>query len=411
MTNPVIIVDPVSAGVDLAPAFSARGVSCVAVRSTGLTHTTDLRNRDALRPADFLAVYQEHDGLLTELRELRPRAVIAGSEWGVALADQLASALTPESANVPELAPARRHKAAMQQALAEAGLPSIRTLHTASAAEAAAWLADQNLVGSALVIKPPASAGSENVHHIAPGGDWRRVFDHVLGHENGLLGTPNETVLVQERVFGVEYAVGTVSAAGKHSYAHLMRYNKTSAGDRETVFDHNEFLAIDRCEFDELRSYTEAALDALGIRWGAAHNEVMLTPDGPRLIETGARMIGGPVVGFARAATGGSQLERVVEAYIDGTVGASSFELRQTVMPVFLISPATGVLRNAEVFDEVSNLSTHLSTHVFKGNGDLVPRTVDYDTALGIIALAGPREAVFADYAKVRAVEKLLILE
>lgn len=46
----------------------------------------------------------------------------------------------------------------------------------------------------------------------------------------------------------------------------------------------------------------------------------MLTKQGPRLIETGARMCGGPVVRFARAASGSSQADKLVEIYIDGDV-------------------------------------------------------------------------------------------
>jgi biotin carboxylase len=411
MSNPVVIVDPVSSGSDLAPAFSARNIPVIAVRSTAYADSSDVGYAAAIQSANFLKVYDNSPDLVDDLRRLNPHAIIAGSETGVELADQLASVLTPQFANVPELARARRHKADMQQALADAGLAVIRTLNTASITEVMRWLAEQDLTDAALVLKPPASAGSDKVFHISPGGDWQRAFDHILSTPTALLGEPSETVIVQEQVTGTEYAVDTVSAAGKHVLAHLIRYRKTSADERMTVFDYTEFMPFDSRQHGELLQYASQTLDALGIRWGAAHSEIMLTAAGPRLIETGARMCGGPVLGLARAATGSSQLERVMEAYLDGEIRTTQYDFRQTVVPVFLIAPVSGVLCNVEILDKLRTLPTHLATHVWKNNGDYVERTVDFDTTLGIVALAGERRAVFADYARIRQVEAQLVVK
>ncbi len=241
----------------------------------------------------------------------------------------------------------------MQSALANAGLPAIRTINTASAAEVRAWLAENDLLDAPLVVKPPASAGSDKVFHVHAGGDWLSKFEHILSTPTALLGEISETVVVQEMISGTEFCVDTVSAAGKHALAHLIRYSKTSAGDRMTVFDHTEFVEYDRAQYGAIVDFTERALDALGIHWGAAHSEIMLTAAGPRLIETGARMCGGPVLGFSRAATGSSQLERVIEAYVDGAITTPSYSLKQTVVPVFLAARTDGTLRNIEVLDEL----------------------------------------------------------
>lgn len=409
MSSPVVIVDPVSSGTELAPAFASRGVPAIAVRSVRAADSGDVGYATGIRAGDFVEVHDDGPNLMTTLRRLAPRAIIAGSEAGVRLADKLAERLTPALANAYDLSVARRHKAAMQQALANAGLPVIRTLSTASAAEVVAWLEDQGLRHAALVVKPPESAGSDNVHHVPAGGDWRPAFDRILATPTALLGERSETVIVQEQITGTEYAVDTVSAGGQHVLAHLIRYSKTSAGERMTVFDHTEFVAFDPAEHGALLTHAFRSLDALGIRWGAGHSEIIVTKDGPRLIETGARMCGGPVLGFARAATGSSQLERVVEAYTDGAI-REGYHLRQTVVPVFLIAKHGGVLSNVEVLDELASLPTHLATRMWRGNGERVPRTVDFDTTLGIVALAGNRNAVFADYRRVREAEARLVI-
>ncbi|MDB5101352.1 MAG: hypothetical protein JWM80_5773 [Cyanobacteria bacterium RYN_339] len=411
MTQPIVIVDPVDSGSELAPAFAARGIPAIAVRSFPPGRSYGVGFGSQIQPDHFLAVYENVPDLVEILRPLNPRAVLAGTESGVELADRLAAALTPEFANVPALSRARRHKGLMQEAITKAGLPAIRTLYTASATEAAAWLVDQGLTGSALVLKPVESEASDNVHHVAPGGDWRSPFNQILAARNRVLDATNEAVIVQERVFGTEFAVDTVSAAGEHVLAHLIRYTKTTAGDRLTVFDHTEFVPFEPAQHGEMLAYFRQALDALGIRWGAAHGEVMLTPDGPRLIEVGARTCGGPVLGFSRVATGSSQLERVVEAYVDGAIRTLAYDVTKTVVPVFLIAPASGIIQNVEVLDPLRELSTHLNTYTWHRNGDAVRQTVDYHTMMGIVALAGEREAVFADYKRIREAEAQLRID
>lgn len=408
--NPVIIVDPVCSGADLAPAFSARDIPVIAVRSTKLADVNNVGYGNRIQSDAFLQVYDNYPGLMDDLRQWSPRAIIAGTETGVLLADKLASVLTASLANIPHLSLARRHKGEMQKALQNAGLPVIRTINTACAAEVTDWLIEHDLVDKPLVLKPPVSMGSDNVFHIAAGRDWKPIFEHILSCPTALLREPNESVVVQEYVTGIEYSVDTVSAEGKHVLAHLTRYKKVSVGDGMTIMDYTEFMPYNHDQHSELLHYAKKAIDALGIRWGAAHSEIMLTASGPRLIETGARMCGGPISIFARAATGSSQLDRVIEAYLDEKIYTQHYDFQQTVMPVFLNSSVSGIVRNVEIFDKLYALPTHLATYLWVKNGDYASRTLNCDTTLGVIGLAGNRSAVFADYMKVRQIEAQLVI-
>ncbi len=407
MSRPVVIVEPLSSGIELAPAFKARGIPAIAVT----LKTSDWTGFGAkIRTSDFIEIIPEQPNLVELLKRFDPLAIIPGAEEGVPLADALALAMTPHFANDPKTSQNRLHKALMQEALEEAGVPAIKTINTASEDAVEDWIKTSQLVDRPLIVKPPASAGSDNVFHIPARGDWRRAFNRVLSEPSKITGKTNETAVVQEQAVGTEFAVGTVSANGKHYLAHLIKYNKMSFNGRETVYDHVEFVPYSEETHGQLFEYTKKALDALGIRWGAAHNEIMLTKDGPRLIETGARMTGGPVVGFAREASGSSQADKLVEIYADGDVSTKEYAFKKTVMPVFLKSPIRGKISNAEVFDKVSNLPTFLNENIWFKNGDEVPQTVDYLTSIGIIALAGNRQLVMSDYKRIRAMESELVV-
>ncbi|HBD7469391.1 TPA: ATP-grasp domain-containing protein [Legionella pneumophila] len=408
MNRPVVIVDPLSSGIELAPAFKARGIPAIAVTLKPLDWIGFGAN---MQTSDFIEIIPDQPNLVEVLAKYDPIAIIPGTEEGVPLAEALAINLTPQFANDPEKSQNRLHKAMMQKALQEAGVPALKTLNTASENEVEAWIRTNGLIDSPLIIKPPVSAGSDKVFHIPARGEWKKAFNRVLSEPSKITGKVNATVVVQEQAIGTEFAVGTVSANGKHYLAHLIQYNKISFNDRKTVYDYVEFVPYSKERYGELFDYTQKALDALGIRWGAAHNEIMLTKDGPRLIETGARMCGGPVVGFAREATGSSQADKLVEIYVDGGVSAEEYVFKKTVVPVFLKSPAKGKISNVEAFADLSKLPTLLNEHIWFKNGDLVPQTVDYLTSIGIIGLAGDRDSILLDYEKIRNMESKLVIQ
>lgn len=407
MKRPVVIVNPLSSGIELAPAFKARGIPAIAITLKPIDWNGF---GTKINTSDFMEICSVQENLAERLKKYKPLAIIPGTEEGVPLAESLASILTPQFANCPKRAPNRLHKALMQTSLIEAGVPALKTVNTSVEKTAESWIKANQLDACPLIIKPPISAGSDKVFHIPAKGDWKKAFNRVLTEPSLTTGKRNETVVIQEEAIGTEFAVGTVSANGKHYLTHLIKYNKTSAHDRKTVYDYVEFVPYSEKFHGELFDYTKKALDALGIRWGAAHNEIMLTNKGPRLIETGARMCGGPVVEFSREATGSSQADKLVEIYVDGEVSKKQYQFNKTVVPVFLKSPAKGKIFNVDSLADIPKLPTFLSEHIWFKNGDIVPQTIDYLTSIGIVGLAGERESIFKDYAKIRQMESKFVV-
>lgn len=407
MSRPVVIVNPLSSGIELAPAFKARGIPAIAV-TLNYQEWPEFGSR--IEASDFVEIIPDQPDIEKLMKKYDPIAIITGTEEGIPLAEHLTAFLTPQFSNDPKKSLHRSHKALMQEALKEAGVPTLKTLHTSSESEVENWIKENDLEDCPLIVKPPISSGSEKVFHIPANGDWKKAFHRIL-MEPVLSGARSETAVIQEQAIGTEFAVGTVSANGRHYLTHLMKYNKTSVGEHRTVFDHVEFVPHDKEALGDLFDYTQKALDALGIRFGAAHTEIMLTEKGPRLIESSPRMIGGPVVGFARAATGSSQADRLVELYADGDVVTKDYVFRKTVVPVFLKAVTHGTVSNVEVLDGISKLPTLLSRHIWIKNGDRVPQTVDYLTAIGIVGLVGDRETIFLDYKKIRSMESKLVFQ
>jgi biotin carboxylase len=407
MTPQAIIVDPYSAATGFGPAFAARGISPVAVLST----PTPLPAFAAGWHPEQFDVVREHGGSLADLAAaLRADdlvCVIPGIESGVELAEALSEVLTPQAGNVAGLAAARRDKWQMARALERAGVPVLRQVCTADPEEAQSWITGSGLDGHRLVIKPPKSGGTDDVHCAEPG-EWRPIFDQLLGTVNRF-GLRTDAVLIQEFAAGTEYIIDGYSVAGQYGVVDVCCYRKHASGQRIGIYDGAEFLPSDAPEVGQLVDYTRRVADAVGIRNGCSHAEVMLTAAGPRLVEIAARLAGSCMQACQRLAVGDSQIDRTVRHRLDGEF-TPGYTLRQHAMAVWLSTPRSGRLVNAEVLSAAAGLPTVQSLELPHRTGDVITGTVDLFSSLGVAVLAGPdRAAVEADYQYIQELQEKII--
>ncbi len=400
-----IIVDPVSTGKEYAAAFRAAGVRPVAVLTEA---EPTLAYRGSWHPENFDAVHVfdgDLPGLAARLRDYRPLCIIPGSELGVELYDGLAELACPGSGNVPGLGWARRDKWGMARALAAAGVPHLRQFCSADPDELARWIRGSGLEGRPIVLKPPKSASSDHVYLVRPGADWRPLFAEIFGQTN-LTGLRNDAVLVQQYAEGTEFLVDSYSVDGRHGLVDVCRYTKSGRDGHIGLYDRVEFLPPEHPDVATVWTYTRDVLDAVGVRNGCGHTEVMLTAEGPLLMETASRPAGLGHQMITELATGDNQIRRTIAHRVHGQF-RPGYRLAQELSAVFVSSPRAGVWCNAEIFAGLEELSTFHSKHLPFGTGDLVPATEDLFTALGWVILAGPdAAAVDADVRRIKALER-----
>jgi hypothetical protein len=410
MQRYAVVVDPVGTGQEYPGAFGAAGVETVAVLS--MPEPPEMY-RPSWHPENFSQVHVfggDLPALAEALRAYQPLCVIPGSELGVELAEALVDLVVPGTGHVPRLAAARRDKWAMAQALQEAGLPGLRQTCSADPDEIDQWLTDTGLRGSRLVVKPPKSCGTDNVHIVPEGTDWRPFFGQIYGQPN-MAGASNEAVLVEEFADGAEYLIDTYSADGRHGLVDVCRYTKLRRGDRIGIYDLVDFLPPDHPDVLALWPYTSSVLDAVGMRNGCGHTEVIITADGPRLLEVGARPAGGGHQMITKLATGTNHILRTVAHRVRGEF-SDSYDLIQHVCSVVISAPLAGIWRNAEIFADVDSLATFHAKYFAGGTGDWVPASEDIYTYLGWVVLASVDEqAMAADYRRIKDIERQIKID
>lgn len=415
MQRYAIIVDPLSTGREYPAAFRAEGVSPIAVLSAAepvdvLKDTWHPENFDEIHYFDGDYSAAGIQAMADLLGRYQPICIVPGAESGVRLYEALVPILLPGSGNVGGLGDARRDKWEMAKAVAAAGVPHLRQLFSADADEIAGWLASTGLDSRPIVVKPPNSGGTDDVHMVPAGGDWRGLFDRMVTAVNHL-GMVNGGILVQEFAEGTEFLVDSYSVDGKHGLVDVCRYTKVRKGDRIGIYDRVDFLAPDHPEVRVIWPYTLQVLDALGFRNGCGHAEVMLTPHGPRLIEIAERPAGGGHQVISKIATGDNHILRTVSHRVHGEF-KRSYQLLQHLCGVFISAPHAGIWRNAEIFDELEQLPTYVDKNFPKGTGDYVQSTDDLSSFLAWVTLvAEDEESIELDYRRVKELEKQIVID
>jgi len=162
-----------------------------------------------------------------------------------------------------------------------------------------------------------SSASTEGVTFCSTEEEVLSAFRNLIGTTNHL-GDKNTEVLIEERLCGTEFGVNTVSWNGKHRLAELWQYRKVKVEGVGNVYDCTRLHDWPEGQLMELVRYAFSVLDALGIRYGAAHTEIMLTEKGPLLIESGARIMGGTIPpDLIVSCSGQCQVDLMVAAYSD----------------------------------------------------------------------------------------------
>jgi len=387
--NSVVLVDAYSPSYALAKAFMDRGCEVVRVQSTvdvpqmyqGAFDTEEFRDNIV------------HQGVLGATAEAvakhEPVAVLAAGEYGVELADQLSEALELPT-NGTRLSPARRNKFIQIDTVKAAGVRGARQQLVEDERSLTEWHRE---TGGRVVVKPLRSAANDGVAVCDTPEESAAALRRILGSTT-IFSEVNSAAVVQEYLVGGEYVVDTVSRDGHHRATDVWKYSKmTIPGVRDRITG-GHLIAPDSPVRQTLVDYAFTVLDALGIRHGPAHLEVILTDEGPCLVEVGARIAGANTPYYAELGAGESQNTWTVEAYLHPerflATYARPYRLERHVSVCWPTAPQAGRLRAYPLLDSVRELESFNNVEVFVRPGGQVAKTVDDSTKTIAVGLAHP---------------------
>lgn len=402
----IAVVDGYSTARFLVEELARRGAECVHLRSQAEFAEAYTRGFDPEAYLADLGYVEEQAKAVAALAELAVDAVVAGTESGVVLAEALGHELGLP-ANEAGSVWARRDKFEMARRVRAAGLRAPRGHLCGTRDEAARWFESH---GGPVVVKPLTSWSTDGVRVCQSAGEVLDACDRVLGGRDRQ-GEINRFVLVQEFLEGDEYIVNTVTVDGEHKVSDVWRSLKGDGPGGAPVYDHLEPVPRGDEAGEQVIAYAKQVITALGIVNGAGHSEVMLTPDGPVLIETGARLMGSTLPWLSARYSGTSHMHLLALALTDraGFAAFRDTEVRWShhVRGVYLVNEREGVSRSTRWQREMESLETFVALNSSITPGGAVAQTVDLATSPGFVYLASESSAAIErDCEFIRSLER-----
>lgn len=321
---------------------------------------------------------------------------------------------------------ARRNKYLMGRIVGQSGARSVQQANCKSLNELHAFLDLLCKQGSyKCVVKPPQSAGTDNVFLCSSIAEAEKAFDTIFGKVNGI-GLVNDSVLVQEFLSGTEYVVDKVSRDGVHKLMAIWKYDKRSVNESAFVYFCEKLMPSNTEVSRILSAYADKVLTALDILNGPCHMEIMLCSSidkdtgktfyDPCLIEVGARCHGGEgtwmkivkeCIGFTSVEIG---LDVYLEAKLWNQLNSNEYTMHKSGIQIFMVSRQCGVVRSLPGDALIRALPSFRGITWEIKTGDFAHKTIDCFTRPGHVELvADNEEDIEKDYNLVHSEDFTLI--
>jgi biotin carboxylase len=331
----VLIIGPYSSGL----------LYIRAARELGVTLSVMTTNKDAYQLSDTLTslidnliVVEDFNAkaLIAAAKKLHVTSPVdgvgAGEEFLVTQTAFVAEALGLPGLNIDKVEDVR-NKALMRRRLREA---RVRIPRFASATSALDLEHVVEHVGFPAVVKPLSMIGSIGVARVDNPVELLAAYDDIVNDHETRRGTAlGSEVLVEELLVGTEFSVdGYITHDGQVNIFEFNRY-ELGAQPHFQVIGYTVCRAEDLPESIMLDAYIQDVVKALDICAGPFHSEVILTSEGPVLVEIANRLPGDHIPLLAERATGVSFAQHTIAALVGmppppthepiARVGASQF--------------------------------------------------------------------------------------
>lgn len=382
-----IVVDPTSSGSLLAPELKTYGVECIAVHGRPLPDTL-IKSYAADDFAHEFYLGDDYGELFSQLSTFNVAGVFAANEPGVKLADQLTHDFSFPG-NDYALSEARTNKYEMQEAIRRSGLKAIHQFKADSTDSIVRWVKDYGQFP--VIVKPISSGGTDKVVCCSSLDMVVQSCEAILDKMN-LFGFKNNEILVQEFIEGREFVANTVSCNGQHFLTEMCVYRKSISDTGAPVPQEMRYIRSNNPAYQVILDYNESVLNALGVNIGPTHSEIMLTNDGPVLVETGARISGAFVPRLTRRCARYSQLDLAVDAvlapdrFFEKMETGQAFHKHATLYD--LTSDLAGVVSHVPGRVEIEALPSFVDAIWRVTEGNYLNITTDVISSPGLIYLA-----------------------
>jgi biotin carboxylase len=353
-------------------------------------HKVVLDSKDAAGHVEFAKANRERFNI---------KGAFAGSDVAITVAAITDALGLPGIA--PEVAARSNNKALMKERWIRDGIPTPFGAEASTFAEASAIL---GRIGFPAIVKAVDNAASRGSVKIESRQELPAAF------ESAKSASRSNTAVVEQYVVGAEQSVETIVWQGHHYHVGM--------ADRQFGYHpfHIETAHFDPSELPEstqrsIYEVVDAAADSLGIDFGPAKADMILTRDGPMILEMPARLSGGFHSQYTTPLSSG---KHPIKAVLGLAVGRplDESQLRQSKHLVAVCSgifPPPGLIKAVHGLDAARSLPGVAEVFVTRGPGQRIdPYRDNGNRVCWVITLGADRAEALANF---RAAEQLVQFE
>lgn len=251
-----------------------------------------------------------------------------------------------------------------------------------------------------IIMKPADSSGSRGVHLINDIEEFKENFNYAKKYS--LSGK----VLLEEYMTGKEVSVETFVVDGE---VHIIQItDKLTSGAPFFVEEgHNQPSQLDEKTKEKIRIVAKQACDAVNLTQGPAHIEIMVTQEGPKMIEMGARLGGDFITShLVPLSTGVNMVKQTI---------LSALKEKVDLKPKFNKASAVrfinsfGKIKEIQGVDEAKRIKGVIETGFFKGIGDITENVQSSSDRTGYV-IVQEEDIEKAEQICSKAIKKIKIL-
>ena len=312
------------------------------------------------------------DGVMTLASDMPMRSVAAVSkELGlVGIDDETALKAT--------------NKAEMRKALLDYGVPIPKFFKVSNIDE---YMTAVEKFDDVFIVKPSDNSGSRGIYKVEDITDREAVKTaYCYSYEY----SRNGDVVIEEFMSGPEVSVETLTVDG---ICHIIQItDKLTLGAPHFVeMGHSQPTKLDKETADRICEITKAANKAVGITNGPSHTEIIVTKEGPKIVELGARLGGDCITThLVPLSTGIDMVECCIKIALGEKPDIERKWNKGSAIRYF--NQHSGVVKSIKGIEDAKNIDGVKQISIVHGVGEAVSEITDSGSRIGFV-IAGKDSA------------------
>lgn len=333
--------------------FDVEGVEKVNISTTDIMEVTQVAKKCGI------------DGIMTLATDMPMRTVASiASELGLVGIDK-------------ETAFRSTNKAAMRQAFQQCNVP-IPKFYKASSLED--YLSMLKKLTPPVILKPVDSSGSRGIFKID---DFTDIAFLEEAYKYCRMFSKARDIMIEEFMSGPEVSVETLSIDG---VCHVIQItDKVTTGAPHFVeIGHSQPSLLPKHVQKQIIEIAQLANKAVGIQNGPSHVEIIVTADGPKVVEIGARLGGDNITThLVPLSTGVDMVECCIKMALGEQIDISSKWTKASAIRYF--RQERGRIKSIEGIEEARQFPGVEQLELSYGKGDLITEIESSGSRLGYV--------------------------